>query len=277
MIRSNGARGVGLSVMLHSAIVLSLMILGVTLESNKHLVVIDFSVQQQAPAPFQKAASAGPPPRKAVEKKAPPPVKKEIVAEVKPLPEPVKPKPLKKPEVLPKKAALAPPVTRKAPPELPPPTTEKVAAPPPEPLQVAATQPAAAEPAGPPVPAQPVDSVRPATTEPVGNIGPVGPPASQPVVSPEAHYVAAQFNFIRNEIQQRIVYPLVARRMGWQGKVKLSFVVDVDGSIRDVVVLESSGYKLLDDNAIACVKKAAPFPPPPVCAKLIIPVVFRLA
>jgi len=262
--------------MLHGAIVLSLMILGVTLESNKHLVVIDFSVQQQAPAPFSKAASPGPPPPKVLEKKEPPPVKKEIVAEVKPPPEAVKPKPHKKPEVLPQKATLAPPVTRKAPPELPPPVTEKIAAPPLEPLPVAEAQPAE-EPAWPSAPAETADSVRPATTEPVGNLGPAGPAISQPAAGPEAHYVAAQFNFIRNEIQQRIVYPLVARRMGWQGKVKLSFVVDVDGSIRDVVVLESSGYKLLDDNAIACVKKAAPFPPPPVCAKLIIPVVFRLA
>jgi protein TonB len=103
-----------------------------------------------------------------------------------------------------------------------------------------------------------------------------GPAMVQVPVNPEANYVSAHFESIRREIQEQIIYPIVARRKGWQGKVKISFVVDLDGSIRDLEVLESSGYKLLDDKAIATVKKAAPFPHPPVIAKLIIPVLFRL-
>jgi TonB family protein len=45
-------------------------------------------------------------------------------------------------------------------------------------------------------------------------------------------------------------YPPLARRQLLQGTVRLAFVVDTDGSIIQVTVLESSGYELLDAAAL---------------------------
>ena len=90
-------------------------------------------------------------------------------------------------------------------------------------------------------------------------------------------YVKVNFNHIKDNIQNRISYPRLARKMGWEGKVIVSFVVDKDGKIQEVHIVESSGFAALDKNAIATIKKAAPFPCPPVSAELVVPVIYRLA
>jgi TonB family protein len=45
-------------------------------------------------------------------------------------------------------------------------------------------------------------------------------------------------------------YPPLARRQLLQGTVRLAFVIDTDGSVIQVTVLESSGYDLLDAAAV---------------------------
>jgi len=54
---------------------------------------------------------------------------------------------------------------------------------------------------------------------------------------------------IRKQIKKHFVYPRMARRMGWQGEVLLSFSVDSVGLIHTVHIKKSSGYALLDDSA----------------------------
>ncbi|MBU0728701.1 MAG: energy transducer TonB [Proteobacteria bacterium] len=89
-------------------------------------------------------------------------------------------------------------------------------------------------------------------------------------------YLKAHFDYIKNDIQKKVVYPRMARKMGWQGRVLLSFVVCEDGSIKDVKIIESSGYSLLDANAVKTVQSAAPFPVPPIRAEIIIPISYAL-
>ena len=50
-------------------------------------------------------------------------------------------------------------------------------------------------------------------------------------------------------------YPVNARRNRQQGMVKLVYFVNGDGSVRDVRVMKSSGYQLLDQEAVAAVEK----------------------
>ncbi len=90
-------------------------------------------------------------------------------------------------------------------------------------------------------------------------------------------YVEANFHHIKDNIQKGITYPRIARQMGWEGKVIVSFVVGRDGTVQDVHIVESSGFAALDKNAIATIKKAAPFPCPLVRAELVVPVIYRLA
>ena len=86
----------------------------------------------------------------------------------------------------------------------------------------------------------------------------------------------AEFAWIRDAIQGAIAYPATARRMGWEGKVVVAFQLLSDGSVRDVRVVQGSGYAALDRGAIDAVRNASPFPRSPVEAEVITPVVYRL-
>jgi protein TonB len=89
-------------------------------------------------------------------------------------------------------------------------------------------------------------------------------------------YLKANFSYIRDMIMKRVIYPERAREMGWQGKVKVSFVISSDGLVKDIRILQSSGVDILDRNAVETIKKASPFPKPPVAAQLIIPISYKL-
>jgi protein TonB len=111
---------------------------------------------------------------------------------------------------------------------------------------------------------------------------PNDPPAAGPIVtqSPikkKERYFKEHFHYIKESVQNKIAYPRMARKMGWQGRVLLSFVVCMDGSVKDIRILESSGFNALDKNAVEAIRKGAPFPRPPVAAELIIPVIYKLS
>ena len=92
----------------------------------------------------------------------------------------------------------------------------------------------------------------------------------------EHHYVKAHFIYIKKIIEKNISYPPMARRMGWQGKVVVSFVVCSNGKVENLQILESSGHVQLDKNALETVKQVEPFPSPPVRVKLVLPVMYRI-
>jgi len=81
---------------------------------------------------------------------------------------------------------------------------------------------------------------------------------------------------LRAVIQRNLVYPGVARRMGWEGKVLLSFIVCGSGRAREVTLLESSGRDLLDRHAVETVSGISDFPASAAEARVIVPVVYRL-
>lgn len=89
-------------------------------------------------------------------------------------------------------------------------------------------------------------------------------------------YLREHFLYIKDRILNRIVYPNLARRMGWHGNVLTSFVIHVDGTVSDIKILSSSGFKVLDENAVMTIKDVSPFPRPPITAKIIIPISYRL-
>jgi protein TonB len=91
-----------------------------------------------------------------------------------------------------------------------------------------------------------------------------------------SRYVKRHFNYIRDMIQGNLSYPSIARRMGWTGKVIVSFVVCKDGRVENIKIVESSGFAILDRNAMETIKKVSPFPRPPVSAELIVPIAYML-
>ena len=64
----------------------------------------------------------------------------------------------------------------------------------------------------------------------------------------EPDYLAAYLN------NSAPTYPVVARRLGWQGKVLVSVEVLADGRAGQVKLQNSSGHPVLDDAAINAVK-----------------------
>lgn len=63
-------------------------------------------------------------------------------------------------------------------------------------------------------------------------------------------------------------YPDEARRKSLSGSLMLQVSLNQDGSVRNIQLKRSSGYKVLDDAAIRIVQLASPFPPlPPEISK----------
>ena len=89
-------------------------------------------------------------------------------------------------------------------------------------------------------------------------------------------YLKEHFAYIRDLIQRNISYPARARKMGWTGRVVISFIVHETGRVSDEKVVASSGFDLLDNNVISAIRAVAPFPSPPVKAELRVPIIYRL-
>jgi protein TonB len=78
-------------------------------------------------------------------------------------------------------------------------------------------------------------------------------------------------------LRRFINYPTSARAKGWEGKVSVSFRLGPDGQARDIRVVVSSGFPVLDRSAVAAVRKASPFASPPSReVALILPVAYCL-
>jgi len=81
---------------------------------------------------------------------------------------------------------------------------------------------------------------------------------------------------VRSGIARTLVYPPGARRAGLQGKVLVAFVLLADGRIRDLTVREGCGHEVLDAAAVRAIRDAAPFAPPGMDVRVILPVTFRI-
>jgi len=89
-------------------------------------------------------------------------------------------------------------------------------------------------------------------------------------------YVREHFSYIRSLIMSRLKYPPLARRMGWSGRVVIVFTVLENGHVDKVEIVQGSGHKLLDTNAVELVAQVSPFPPPPVAAEIVMPITYSL-
>jgi len=89
-------------------------------------------------------------------------------------------------------------------------------------------------------------------------------------------YLRSHLSYIKEMIQKNIAYPNIARRNGWTGKVTVSFIIAYNGRVRDLEVVRRSGFDCLDRNAVEAVKRSSPFPRPPLEARIIIPILYKL-
>lgn len=115
-----------------------------------------------------------------------------------------------------------------------------------------------------------------ASTTPESSSGSSGYASQVSYVEKRGKYLKSHFSYIKNMIQRNLTYPRVARKMGWEGKVTVSFVVCENGYVESIKIIETSGIRILDNNAVDTIRRVSPFPKPPVKAELIVPIVYRL-
>ncbi|MFH1094542.1 MAG: energy transducer TonB [Candidatus Omnitrophota bacterium] len=66
-------------------------------------------------------------------------------------------------------------------------------------------------------------------------------------------------DMVKQRIESNRNYPMRAQRMHLEGTVDLAFVINADGNSRNVRVIQSSGSKFLDEQALDTIRKASPF------------------
>ena len=255
--------GFSLSFLLHGLLVLSALSMGSFVPTLGKPVVIDLTlVQQEAHSSFKKTV---PVPR--VQHETPPALEKMVQ-----LPPPQK-------QIVPRSVKAAVPQPQKTV-ELQSPVAVEPLIAPVEPIAMNVPKPVVIPKA---IEEEThVDPVALVTAEVVPATASYGTEESmesqeeEPVVTAHQVYLKKHFQYIKETIQKEICYPGIARKMGWEGKVVVSFVVKENGDIEDMKIVQSSGYQALDKNAMTTIKKAAPFPSPPITAEVIIPVTYCL-
>lgn len=68
---------------------------------------------------------------------------------------------------------------------------------------------------------------------------------------------------LRDRIESIWEYPREAARQGVSGDLYIKFVIRKDGTLGDVELLRTSGYRVLDEAAIRALKKGEPYWPLP--------------
>lgn len=76
-------------------------------------------------------------------------------------------------------------------------------------------------------------------------------------------------------------YPKIATMRGWQGEAIVELNLDGSGKLKSKKIIQSSGFEVLDKQALEMVEKALPFPSPPDVLRgsnftITVPVPFKL-
>ena len=104
-----------------------------------------------------------------------------------------------------------------------------------------------------------------------------GPKLADENKNAEESLLRERLSVISNIVQRHINYPPIARRMGWEGSVLIGFVLEPNGDIRDLKVLKSCGYEVLDKEALDAIRRSyKDFPKPPISVVVKLLINFRL-
>jgi TonB family protein len=68
------------------------------------------------------------------------------------------------------------------------------------------------------------------------------------------------YDYIKRKIQENKKYPWQAKKENIEGIVEMQFSISGNGQLKDVNIIKSSGYSILDEEAVATIKRSAPYP-----------------
>jgi len=231
------------SLLLHAAAIVLLPNLRVPEPKATPPLIVELVPQPPPPPVVQPEVQAPPPP---VVKATPKPVPPRPVPEVKPEPRPE-----------------------------PPPIAETRTPPPPQPIAV------------PPRPVQPEpQAAAPVRVEPPSPVHVEPPAPAQPPAPPQPPALDASVlrdysAIVSGAVGRKKVYPRLAVMRRWQGTADLKLQIAADGGLKALSVAHSSGFEILDDQAMKMVKEAMPLPTLPDGLRgrefvIDIPVAFKL-
>ncbi len=194
------------------------------------------------------------------------------------------PAPVATPAAIPAAAPLTRPPVRVEAPRPPAVLTRPAAAEPPRPTPPAAAShaaaPAEAAPAPTAAPAAPTieTAARPVAAATVAHAAP--PPAAADE-TPDPALLERYGRSLSALFARQQNYPRLAAMRGWEGEVQLRITVARKGNIVATQVVRSSGFEVLDQNAIQLVSAAGPLPQPPESLhkqeiQIIVPVRYKL-
>lgn len=98
-----------------------------------------------------------------------------------------------------------------------------------------------------------------------------------PSVDIEEQYLEDHLSTIRDVLVKYRKYPSQAVRLKQEGAVKVTFRLKQNGDVEDIRVVGSSGYELLDEDALKLIQKTAEyFPKPPKSVRITVPLRYNL-
>lgn len=85
-------------------------------------------------------------------------------------------------------------------------------------------------------------------------------PAAESPVPPQVVKAAAAYkSYALGRIASKKTYPYTARSNGFEGRVRVSIVINPDGTLAQTDILDPSEYEILNKACLTAIKKAAPF------------------
>jgi protein TonB len=101
-------------------------------------------------------------------------------------------------------------------------------------------------------------------------------PLPEPI-NVEEQYLDDHLSTIRNILVKYRKYPTQAVRLKQEGGVKVTFRLKQNGEVEDIKIIGSSGYDILDEDAIDLIQKSAEyFPKPPKTVRITVPLNYTL-
>lgn len=114
--------------------------------------------------------------------------------------------------------------------------------------------------------------MEPKTTPLLSTPQPITPP-----VNVEEQYLDEHLSAIRDLLLKHRKYPTQAVRLKQEGAVKVTFRLKQNGEVEDIRIVGSSGYDLLDEDAMNLILKTAGyFPKPPKSVRITVPLRYNL-
>lgn len=80
------------------------------------------------------------------------------------------------------------------------------------------------------------------------------------VINPQDEAMLRYQDTVKQRIEEARRYPYRAKKQGIEGEVGLKFSVLSNGFAQKIRIIHSSGFQMLDEEAIATIKRADPFP-----------------